>query len=417
MTVIDLRYGRGAIPLEYDPQRFDVLAPPGARRPLSDFEIGARLDSPVGSGRLEAIVSPGETVLFVVPDATRQSGAGQIVNLLVRRLIANGTAPFDISVIFSTGIHRRVTDEEKQEILSPFIAQRIKAIDHDPHNLMRLSRLGETHGGITVELNRALTEFDHVVPVGAVLFHYFAGFTGGRKMICPGLASSRTISATHKLAFDYDSKRRREGVMPGKLDGNPVHEAFAEAAAMARVSFAVNTIVDDDGSVAALFCGDLVLSHREACETYATDNTVQIPERRPLVIVSCGGYPYDIDLIQSHKALEAASHACSDGGRMILLAECADGAGREGFMDWFDAANSDELAERLCQRYQVNGQTAWSLLRMAEKFEFYLRSDLEDGQILSLRARKVTNVDDLNDLIEGSPKGYIIPNGSRIRIQ
>jgi nickel-dependent lactate racemase len=308
-------------------------------------------------------------------------------------------------------------DQERQEILTPFIAQRIKTIDHEPRNLMRLSRIGETSGGIGVELNRALTEFDHVVPIGAVVFHYFAGFTGGRKMICPGLASSRTISATHRLAFDCGSKRRREGVEPGSLDGNPVHEAFAEAAAMVRVSFAVNTIVDDAGRVVELFCGDMPLSHREACEVYAAENTVHITEKRPMVIASCGGYPYDINLIQAHKALEAASHACSDGGNLILVAECSEGPGREGFLDWFDAANSDELAERLCQRYQVNGQTAWSLLRLAEKFEIYIRSDLEDGQIFRMRARKITNVDDLNDLIEGSPKGYIIPNGARIRIQ
>ena len=123
-----------------------------------------------------------------------------------------------------------MTDDEKAAILTPFIAQRIKTIDHGPRDLARLARLGETSGAIAVELNRALLEYDRVITVGGVSFHYFAGFTGGRKLICPGLASAGTISRTHKLAFDCATFSRTEGVGPGVLDGNVVHEAFEEAA-------------------------------------------------------------------------------------------------------------------------------------------------------------------------------------------
>ena len=266
---------------------------------------------------------PGETVLFVVPDATRRTACGQVINLLVRRLIANGTAPHEMSVIFSTGIHRAVTEDEKREILTPFIAQRIKALDHNPRDLMQIMRMGETSGGIAVELNRALTEHDHIVLVGGVTFHYFAGFTGGRKLVCPGLASAKTISATHKLAFDCERKTRREGVGTGLLDGNAVHEAFVEAASVIKPSFCVTTVVNDSGEAVDLFCGDWITSHRAACDAYAEKNTIMINEKRDVVFVSCGGSPYDINMIQAHKALEAASHACNEGvGTIILLAEC-----------------------------------------------------------------------------------------------
>lgn len=265
MAKIELRYGSGIIPFEYDESRFEVVAAKNSPNTLTDIEIGEKLDTPIGSERLESIVNPGETVLFVVPDATRLIGAGQIVNLLVRRLIANGTAPHEMAIIFATGIHRPVTDAEKQEILTPFIAERIKTLDHNARDLMQLMHVGETDAGIRVELSRALFEFDHVVLVGGVTFHYFAGFTGGRKLVCPGLASSKTIGATHRLAFDCETLDRRDGVGTGSLEGNAVHEAFMEASSKAKIAFAVNTIVNDVGEVTDVFCGDWIESHREAC--------------------------------------------------------------------------------------------------------------------------------------------------------
>ncbi len=417
MPEIQLKYGRTAIPLNYDEDRFEVLGNIEQSKPLSDIEIGEKFDSPVGSKPLEEIVNPSETVLFVVPDATRQTAAGQIINLLVRRLIANGTMPHEMAAIFATGIHRAVTESEKQAILTPFIAQRLKTIQHDARDLAQLVRVGETSGGISVELNRALTEFDHIVLIGGVTFHYFAGFTGGRKLICPGLASSRTIAVTHKLAFDCEIKDRRAGVGTGKLDGNAVHEAFVEAASRARVSFAVNTIVDDLGAATEVFCGDWLTSHRAACEKYAADNTIKIAEKRDIVIVSGGGYPYDLNLIQAHKALEAASKACNDGGTIVLIAECPDGLGRKDFLDWFDCENSSQMADRLCEKYQVNGQTAWSLMKKTERFEIKIFSglDAETTTRMGMGMASATPAQIEKAGMNGH-SGYIIPTGSKINI-
>ena len=199
MSLIQLKYGETSLPLEYDASKFAILQSTQTPNALSDVEINQRLDSPIDSPPLEELVQPGETVLLVVPDATRSTGAGQIVNLLVRRLIASGSAPHEIRIIFATGIHRKVTEEEKTAILTPFIAQRIKMLDHDARDLVQNIKLGETSTGIPIELNRALVEHDHVVLIGGVSFHYFAGFTGGRKLICPGLASSRTVSTARRF--------------------------------------------------------------------------------------------------------------------------------------------------------------------------------------------------------------------------
>ncbi|HEX6124642.1 MAG TPA: nickel-dependent lactate racemase [Pyrinomonadaceae bacterium] len=410
MREIQLKYGHGAIPLRVS-DSFRVLETGDEKPALSDVELGQKLDSPIQSDTLEEIVSPGETVLFVVPDATRRSAAGQVINLLVRRLIANGTAPHEMAIIFATGIHRPVTEEEKPEILTPFIAQRIKTLDHNPRDLMRLTRLGEIKGGVPVELNRALSEFDHVITIGAITFHYFAGFTGGRKLICPGLASSKTVSATHKLAFDCETRSRRDGVGSGRLDGNAVHEAFVEAASFARPSFAVNTIVNDRGEATDIFCGDWIASHEAGCMEYGRRNTIEIHEKRDLVIAACGGFPYDLNMIQAHKGLDAAAHACNEGGTIVLLAECSEGTGRSDFLNWFDVADSAELAVKLCDRYQVNGQTAWSLLRKAEQFDVRVMTSLPEHETSPMRLKKLSELQDV--IADTTAKGYILPNGAK----
>lgn len=409
MATIDLRYGRGIVPVEYTEESFSLLAANGFDPPLDDRTINEKLDQPIGAEPFEESISPGETVLIVVPDATRASGAAQIVNLLVRRLIANGTMPHEISIIFATGIHRPVTHAEKEEILTPFITQRIRMIDHRASGIANLAVVGETTGGISVSLNGALIDSDHVIAIGAVTFHYFAGFTGGRKLICPGLASERTIEATHKLAFDCETRSRREGVGPGLLAGNSVHEAFLEAAKFVKNVFSISTIVNDAGEVTAVFCGDLEASHLAACQAVAAKDTVVVEEKRDLVIASCGGSPYDINLIQAHKALDAAARACRDGGRIILLAECAEGAGRTDFLDWFAAGNSDALARKLCEDCRVNGQTAWNFLSICERFNVEMMTRLDDAVLSKLRVKKA----DLGNLAE---IGYILPDGAKVNV-
>ena len=416
MTRIELKYGNSAIPFEYDGSRFEVLGQTNERAPLTDAEIGAMLDRPIDSEPVEGIVRPRETVLIVVPDATRQTACPQVVNLLVRRLIANGTEPFKISIIFATGIHRAVTEVEKLAILTPFIAQRIKTLDHGPRDLMQIVRLGLTSGGIPIELNRVLTVHDHVILVGGVTFHYFAGFTGGRKLICPGLASARTITETHKLAFDCETRSRRDGVDTGLLIGNAVHAAFMEAVAKIDPSFAVSTIVDDAGRATDIYCGDWRTSHRAACDEYAARNTIEIAEKRDLVVVSCGGYPHDINMIQAHKALEAASHACKDGGTIVLLAECPDGMGRGDFLKWFEAENSDALAETLCEKYQVNGQTAWSSLRKAERFDIRMVTSLDERESAMMRLQKIGSIKTILAEMGSGSTGYILPHGAKFAI-
>lgn len=415
MPTIELSYGRGAIKCDYDATRFDVLAAnEAASHPLSDVEIGAALDAPIDSPPIEDLITPGDSVLIVASDATRATGSAQVINLLVRRLIQNGTAPGDIAIIFATGIHRRVRPDEKAELLTPFIAQRIRTIDHNAYNASQLTQLGVMDDGTPIEVNRALKEFAKVILTGAVGFHYFAGFTGGRKSICPGLAGSETIEATHMLALDFERGARRSGVGSGLLNGNAVSEECERVAALIDPAFSINAIVDERGRSEKIFAGHWRSAHARACEDYIAGHSLRIKEKREVVVVSCGGSPYDINMIQAHKALDMAAHACLDGGFIILLAECGDGLGRADFLKWFESADASALETRLRQTYEVNGQTAWALLTKTERFRVHIVTELPAEEVRRMRMIPARSLEEALAIVSPDAKGYILPRGAAL---
>ncbi|HKP35394.1 MAG TPA: nickel-dependent lactate racemase [Pyrinomonadaceae bacterium] len=414
MPTIQLGYGRDSISFEYDQERWQVLAPTHSAQPMTDGEIGAAIDSPIGSPPLEDLIESGDSVLIVVSDATRATGSAQVVNLLVRRLIQSGVSPDQIAIIFSTGIHRPVRPAERAELLTPFIAQRIRIIDHDAVDPAQLIDMGTAPGGWRIEVNRAFKDFSRIILTGAVGFHYFAGFTGGRKSVCPGLASAKTIEATHMLALDFERGGRRAGVAAGLLKGNAVSEECERVAALVNPAFIVNAIVDERGRPEQVFAGDWRAAHVKACEAYAATHSQQISERRDVVVVSCGGSPYDINMIQAHKALDMAAHACVEGGTIIFLAECGDGLGRPDFLKWFESADSRALETRLRESYEVNGQTAWALLTKAERFRVRIVTQLPEENAQAMRMIPVRSlVEALADLPTDA-SGYILPRGAAL---
>ncbi len=413
MMPIDLAYGQTFLPLQVDADQFQVLDGGELQTaPLSDIEIGSALDSPYGSPLLEDILQSGESVLIVVSDATRATASAQIINLLVRRLVQYGISPADIAVIFATGIHRPVTAEEKSQLLSPFIVQRVRTIDHSPEASKELISLGHTPNGTRIEINRALKEFSHTILTGGISFHYFAGFTGGRKSVCPGLASARTIRDTHTLALDLKTGMRRPGVGSGLLSGNAVHEECEQIAAAANPSFAINSVVDDQGQAIKLYAGHWREAHRLGCDQYLANHAVPINAKRDLVIASCGGWPYDINLIQAHKTLDMATRACVEGGTIILVAECREGLGRRDFLKWFDG-DSRSLAVRLKNEYEVNGQTAWALLAKTEQYRIALVTELPDDQVRSMGMVPSQTLEESLKTFSQNQEGYILTRGAR----
>src|SRR6185369_15937353 len=150
---IELPYGRATLSFSWEGDRFAVVADETfSKKSISDFDVGLAFDSPIGSPPLDEIVDSTDSVLIVVSDATRPTASAQVVNLLVRRLVQIGVSPTQIAVIFATGIHRPVTEQEKIELLTPFIVQRLQVAQHDAYDPSKLISFGATDGGVEVEL-------------------------------------------------------------------------------------------------------------------------------------------------------------------------------------------------------------------------------------------------------------------------
>jgi nickel-dependent lactate racemase len=411
IQTIALGYGNERLNLDFSPNRFTVLAPQDSEAPrLSDDELSAALNEPIDSPQLEEIVSSGDRVLLVVPDATRVAGVERLAPLILERLNQRGLFDLQIEVLIGGGIHRPPTPAEIDRILGPEVASRLVVHHHDANDESQVVKLGQTSRGTPVEVNRRLLDSDCVIALGAITFHYFAGFSGGRKAILPGCASARAIRSNHLLSFDLERLQKRAGVASSLLDGNAVHEDMEEAVSMLNPSFLVNTIINSRNEISAVYAGHWRTAHRRGCDEYNLAHSVPINRRRSQVIVSCGGSPRDTNMIQSHKALEHAATALEPGGTMIALAECPQGLGRNDFLDWFVPGGSPATAHRLLEGYQVNGQTAWGLRKKAETFRILLVSSFAPDVVRKLGLEPHASLESALAELDHQD-GYIIPNG------
>jgi nickel-dependent lactate racemase len=377
--------------------------------------ISAALD---GCAAQIAAIGPGERVVIITSDITRYTGSEIYLPLLVERLNQAGVGDSQITVVIALGIHRKQTDNEHKKILGPLYG-RIKVLDHDCDDPGKLVLLGVTGNGIEVEINRTVAEADHVILTGTIGFHYFAGFGGGRKSVLPGVASRKSCMASHFAVLNPgEGTGKNPHATTGVLDNNPVHQALVDACAMLQPLFILNTVLAPDKRLLAAFAGDWRDAHAEGCRYYSKEFSFAIGEKSDLVLVSCGGYPKDINLIQAHKSMEYGCQALRDGGVLILLAECRDGYGNATFFNWFRFAGLDEFESALRKHYEINGQTAFSLLQKALRFRIILVSDLPDEEVRTMRmtpARDLYEALELaEELLPEEYSAYIIPEGGTV---
>lgn len=365
-----------------------------------------------------AKIKPGEQIVIITSDITRYTGSEIYLPLLVERLRSCGSADPDITIIIALGIHRRQSEHEHKKILGSLYG-RIRVADHDCDDPGKLVTLGYTTAGLEVSINRTVAEADHVILTGTIGFHYFAGFGGGRKSVLPGVASRKSCMASHFAVLNpADGSGRNPHASTGILDGNPVHQAMLEACAMLQPLFMLNSVLSPDKRLLAAFAGDWQEAHARGSSYYAKEFSFAIQEKGDLVIVSCGGFPKDINLIQAHKSMEYASQALKDGGVMILLAECRDGYGNGTFFNWFRFAGLEAFEAELRKNYEINGQTAYAMLQKALRFRIILVSQLPDEEVKTMGMLPAATLDDALEMAEEMlPEeyaAYIIPEGGTV---
>lgn len=375
-----LKYGSSSFPLDLTPERLAGVLQPSVPEPTASSEaiITTALDacSPFISS-----FRTGEKVVIVTSDITRYTGSEVYLPLLVERLNLQGIPDQDIDILIALGIHRPQTTHEHEKILGALYG-RIRVIDHDCDHSAELVSIGRTSNGIDVRINRRAFEADRLILTGVIGFHYFAGFGGGRKSILPGIASRQACMASHFTVLNPGhGSGKNERAVTGNLDDNPVHQAMNEACALAAPDFILNTVLAPDKHIIAAFAGHWSTAHDAGCRYYREHFSYPLRKKADMVVVSCGGFPKDINLIQAHKSMEYAAQALKDGGVMILLAECRDGFGNSTFFNWFRYKQLDRFEAALREKYEINGQTAYSTLQKAQRYKIILVSEFPGQQV------------------------------------
>ncbi|RII28750.1 MAG: hypothetical protein CXR31_02410 [Geobacter sp.] len=365
-----------------------------------------------------ALFQRGERVIIVTSDITRHTGSEVYLPLLVERLIRVGIKESDIEIVVALGIHRKQTEAEHKKIVGALYG-RIRVTDHDCDDPGKLVYLGKTGNGVGVEINRRVAEADRVILTGTIGFHYFAGFGGGRKAILPGVASRQACMASHFAVLNPgEGSGRNPRATTGNLEGNPVHQAMEEACAMVQPAFILNTVLSPDKRIVAVFAGDWREAFTAGCRYYAEHFTCRLAAPADLVVVSCGGFPKDINFIQAHKSMEYGSQALREGGVLVLLAECRDGYGNGTFFDWFRHKELPEFEAALRRNYEINGQTAYSTLYKARRYRVILVSSLPPEEVLTMGMTPAASLDEALARAEAMlPKdctAYVIPEGGTV---
>jgi len=379
--------------------------------PLADPAAAMReaLQNPIASVPLREYVRPGESVCLLVNDSTRVARSDYFLPILLETLQEAGIREEDIFVVFTNGTHRPLSREEMTELVGEEIARRITLINHDCHDMEQLVSLGETSRGTPLQVNARVARADKRILTGSIVYHFFAGFGGGRKALVPGVAGYETIRVNHSMLLQ---PRARMGL----LEGNPVHEDQLEGALRVGGGFLFNVVLDEEKNFLGVFAGDMEKAHLEGCTLVRRAYSVPIAVYADVVIASCGGHPKDINVYQAHKTLENAVQALKPGGQLILLACCPEGVGSELYEAWAERYDTLEAVKKALQEnFQLGGHKAYSVGRSLQRGRVYLVSRLspEKARILgfipagSLEEAVEAVYRERTDLFT-----YIIPQGS-----
>lgn len=345
MKEVKLPYGKEFIELEVD-DNVDILVSQAgefkAEKSEEDLVRDALLN-PIGSEKLSDLVKGKEKITIITSDHTRPVPSHITMPILLEE-IRSTNPEADITILIATGFHRPTTHEELVNKFGEEIVNNEKIIVHKSgvdEDMVELDRLPS---GGRLLLNKHAINTDLLISEGFIEPHFFAGFSGGRKSVLPGVASEKTVLANHCskfIASDYS----RTGI----LDENPIHRDMAFAAEQAKLAFILNVVIDAEKKIINAFAGDRVKAHAEGCDFVRSLSTIE-GVNADIAITSNGGYPLDQNVYQSVKSMTAAEAAAADDGIIIEVSRCNDGHGGESFYKTFkEAANPKDIEDRVLQ--------------------------------------------------------------------
>ena len=312
---------------------------------VKDFkgELISALESPIGTPPLKELAVDRKNIVFLVEDNTRSTPLDIIMPIITDYLNENGVPDNAMSFLTAPGTHRLMTDEEIIQKLGAEMVRRFKVVQHDANASEDMKDLGTVTAGdykIPVHVNKYALEADLLVGIGNIVPHCDAGYSGGAKILQPGVCDFVTTSATHAAAgFCPD-------IPLGMAEGNPCRMGMEEVAKIAGLAFIVNTVKNYEGEISGIFAGDFIKAHREGIKLAKISYSISVPEPADIVIVSSS--PSDMDYWQACKGTSCAYFAVKEGGVMIFAAPCTEGLAHNHprFREWLSLP-MDEVLRRL----------------------------------------------------------------------
>jgi lactate racemase len=326
MQRIELNYGRGRLPVDL-PDGVDLRMIRKRQMPvLPDPEAAVR-EALAG---LPELARGRQSACILICDITRPVPNGLFLPVLVRALLDAGLRPEGVKVLVATGLHRPNEGAELEELVgSRWVLDTVEVANHFARDDAAHVDLGTTRGhGVPVKLDRRLVEADLKIATGLVEPHFMAGWSGGRKVIAPGIAHKDTITTFHSARF-----MEHPNATSCVLDGNPLHETQLEIVAMLGGALALNTVIDEERRLSFVNFGEIVTSHLDAVRHMSEYAEVALPERFSTVVTSAAGYPLDKTYYQTVKGMVTPMDILAPGGDLIIASSCSEGMGSAEFVD------------------------------------------------------------------------------------
>lgn len=422
MTTVSFPYGRTAVEYDFGDELRAVLTPRGTgavAKPQGEL-IAEAMANPIGSPRLSELARGARRVTLISSDHTRPVPSKLIVPAMLAE-IRSAAPDAEITILVATGCHRGTTRDELVSKFGEDIVAAERIVVHDCDDRAHLRSVGTLPSGGDCVIDTYALDCDLLVAEGFIEPHFFAGFSGGRKSVLPGVAARETVLANHCAEF-VASPNARTGV----LAANPIHRDMLWAAEKCRLRYIVNVVLDDKKRVIAAFAGDCRAAHEAGCAFVSQSSAVDaVPA--DVVVTTNGGYPLDQNVYQAVKGMTAAEACVKPGGVIVMLAECADGVGGDSFCRQLaDPRSIREITEDFLARPRnATVPDQWQtqiILRVLSRVRVVFVSSCERGLVRKLRMIPAASLDEAMQIarsLVASPRPTVtaIPDGVSVIVR
>jgi len=395
MSPFSVPYGKSFLKFDLPDQRVKAVltAPSHSFKPAAgEAELVLQaFANPIGSLPLCELAKGKRTCTIVASDHTRPVPSHIIMPLLLAEL-RKGNPDLDITILLATGMHRESTHEDIVRMFGEHIANTEHIVNHVARDDDDMVDIGTLPSGGKCMINKIAAQTDLLVAEGFIEPHLFAGFSGGRKAILPGISSQVTVMANHCAEF-IDSPKARTGI----LEGNPIHKDMLYAAKAAKLAFIINVVIDADKHIIAAFAGDREKAHEAGTAFLSTMSGVDAAPA-DIVITTNGGFPMDLNLYQSVKGMTAGEATCKDGGVIIMASSAVDGHGAEDYYQTLKhmtniQAAMDDILSRKRNETQYDQWAVQILLRMLLHFTIIMVTDAPQSIVEDMHLKYAPSVE------------------------